>query len=240
MSDENSIEEANGDELEAMFARAAMEEEGSQTEAATPDEPEQMHDPLSGVVNEEVPEEEPDEVSLDELEEDEEPEVDFIGGENAEIEIPEEMEEEDGDEPEVDFISEAIGDDSPAEAEAEAEEPNTVETVEEESAAAPVTPHEDSAVSRLEDSILNAVELAHEAADLANDATEIASSTTIEMRELIHDALKQIEVSQPEASSAVIVSDEMNEYIDELKKHSDAIRERTQQLRDRIQSLTND
>jgi len=57
------------------------------------------------------------------------------------------------------------------------------------------------------------------------------------MRELVHEALKQIEESQPEASSAVMMSEEMSEYMVELKKHSDAIRERTQQLRERIQNL---
>ena len=98
MSDENSIEETDGDELEAMFARAALEEE--QQTAQPPQE--EMHDPLSSVMAEST-EEEP-EVALETLEEgpEEEAEVDFIGGamdgETADLEIPDEMDEEDSDE----------------------------------------------------------------------------------------------------------------------------------------------
>ena len=58
------------------------------------------------------------------------------------------------------------------------------------------------------------------------------------MRELIKDALQQIEESQESSGSELMVSEEMSEYMDELKKHSEAIRERTRQLRVRIQSLT--
>jgi len=58
MSDENNPDEANGDELEAMFARAALEEQSEQQPEPTTAPQDEMHDPLSSVMDEPAPAEE--------------------------------------------------------------------------------------------------------------------------------------------------------------------------------------
>jgi len=167
MSDENNVNEANGDELEAMFAQAALEEDDETTDTTeAPSSDTEMHDPLSEMMSDEIAEEE----------------------------------SEDSDEPEIDFISEAI-----AEGESVATSETTTDEgtsdVSEETATPDDETTSESPVSQLEDSILNAVELAHEAADLANDATEVASNTSVEMRTIIQNALQQIEESQQERAA---------------------------------------
>ncbi len=205
MSEENNTNEPDGDELEAMFARAAMEEGGSEVAPTA-----EMHDPLSEVMENGT----------------EEDEVDYIGGESdgEDIAALDGNSDDEGEEPTEDFIGGAIS---------EPEEENTSDDQ-----------NQEGPVARLEDSILTAVELAHEAADLANDvieeasnAAEQANNTSVEMRQLVQDALHKLEESQSDANSAIMMSAEMSEYMDELKRHSDAIRERTQQLRKRILSL---